>query len=256
MLRELDRKLDRDGQDKSCRRKWLRNDKDGAEIRQDGAKMGPRCGQDGAKMVQDGAKVGQDGTKMAPRWSKMGQYGSRCDKMGQTCTRDAAKMGHDGPRWAQDGTKTEPRRAISPAFLQRFSGIPDCRPECAKKWPRNDKEGAKIGQDWARWGQDEPKMGPRWTQDGAKTVQDGAKVGQDAANMRDNESKKCGHSRQIRCFCKVGTIQRQRRAKNVLMKQVLVRGRTDRQEKEPKCGHCRGPKKVRVAGGGFRSSSG
>ena len=41
-------------------------------------------------------------------------------------------------------------------------------------------------------------------QEVAKTVQDGAKMGQDAAKTRENESKKCGHSRQIRCFCKVG----------------------------------------------------
>ena len=32
-------------------------------------------------------------------------------------------------------------------------------------------------------------------------------------------------------------------AKNVLMKQVLDRGRTGRREKEPKCGHCRGQKR-------------
>merc|ERR1711911_558823 len=70
----------------------------------------------------------------------------------------------------------------------------------------------------------------------------GSKMGQDAAKTRENESKKWGHSRQIRCFRKVGTIQRQRRANNALMKQVLDRGRTDRQEKEAKCGHCRGPK--------------
>ena len=38
-------------------------------------------------------------------------------------------------------------------------------------------------------------------------------------------------------------MQRQRRAKNVLMKQVLDRGRTDRREKEAKCGHCRRPKR-------------
>ena len=68
-------------------------------------------------------------------------------------------------------------------------------------------------------------------------------MGLDAAKTRENESNKCGHSRQIRCFCKVGASQRPRRAKNVLMKQVLVRGRTDRREKEPKCGHCRGPKR-------------
>ena len=70
-------------------------------------------------------------------------------------------------------------------------------------------------------------------------------MGQDAAKTRENESKKCGHSKQVRCFRKVGTIQRQRRAKHVLMKQVLDRGRTDRRdrrEKEPKCGNCRGPK--------------
>ena len=149
---------------------------------------------------QDGPRWSQDGT----RWVKMRQDGP-------TCSRDAAKMG-------QDGTKTEPRRAISPSCLQCFFAIPGCRPECAKKWPRNDKDGAKIGQD-------------------------GAKMGQDAAKTRENESQKCGHSRQIRCFCKVGTIQRQRRAKNVRMKQVLDRGRTDRREKEPKCGHCRGPKR-------------
>ena len=67
-------------------------------------------------------------------------------------------------------------------------------------------------------------------------------MGQDAAKTRENESNKCGHSGQIRCFRKVGTIQRQRRAKNVLMKQVLDRGRPDRRYKEAKCGHCRGPK--------------
>ena len=79
-------------------------------------------------------------------------------------------------------------------------------------------------------------------QEVAHTVQNGAEMGQDAAKTRENESKKCGHSRQIRCFCKVGTIQRQRRAKNVLMKRVLNRGRINRREKEAKCGHCRGPK--------------
>ena len=88
---------------------------------------------------------------------------------------------------------------------------------------------------WAKIGRDGPT-------EVAKTVQDGVKMGQDAAKTRENESNKWGHSRQIRCFCKVGTIQRQRRANNVLMKQVLDRGRTDRREKEPKCGHCRGPK--------------
>ena len=63
-------------------------------------------------------------------------------------------------------------------------------------------------------------------------------MGQDAGKTQEHESNKCGHSKQIRCFRKDGTMQRQRRANNVLMKQVLVRGRTDRREKEPKCGHC------------------
>ena len=126
----------------------------------------------------------------------------------------------------------------------------------SKRWPRRSKMGPRwghYGPRWSRggprWDQDGAKMEPRWAkirQDGptevAKTVQDGAKMGQDAAKTRENESKKCGHSRQIRCFCKVGTIQRQRRANNVLMKQVWDRGRIDRREKEPKCGHCRGPK--------------
>ena len=71
------------------------------------------------------------------------------------------------------------------------------------------------------WGLDGPR-GAKVEQDGptevTKTVQDGAKMGQDAAKTRENESKKCGHSRQIRCFRKVGTIQRQRRAKHVFMK--------------------------------------
>ena len=49
-------------------------------------------------------------------------------------------------------------------------------------------------------------------QEVAHTVQNGAEMGQDAAKTRENESKNCGHSRQIRCFCKVGTGQRQRRA--------------------------------------------
>ena len=70
---KLDRKLDRDGQDKSCRRKWPRNDKDGAKIGQDGARMGPRWGHYGAGWAQDGAKMGpswgQDGPKMEPRWA-------------------------------------------------------------------------------------------------------------------------------------------------------------------------------------------
>ena len=65
---------------KSCRRKWPRNDKDGTKIGQDGAKMWPEWAQDGATMVQDGAEVGQDGTKMAPRLAKMEP---RWDKMGQ-----------------------------------------------------------------------------------------------------------------------------------------------------------------------------
>ena len=42
--------------------------------------------------------------------------------------------------------------------------------------------------------------------------------------------KKYGHNRQIRCFRKVGAIQRPRRANNVRMKQVLVRGRPDRRK--------------------------
>ena len=49
-------------------------------------------------------------------------------------------------------------------------------------------------------------------QEVAHTVQNGAEMGQDAAKTRENESKNCGHSRQIRCFCTVGPIQRQRRA--------------------------------------------
>ena len=105
----------------------------------------------------------------------MGQDGPRSDERGQQRWPRRSKMGPRwakmGPRWRQDGprrrslggTKTEPRRGISPAFLQCFFAIPGCRPECAKKWPRNDKDGAKIGQDWARWG----KMDPRWGQDGA-----------------------------------------------------------------------------------------
>ena len=40
-------------------------------------------------------------------------------------------------------------------------------------------------------------------QEVAKTVQDGAKMGQDAAKTRENESNKCGHRKQIRCFRKV-----------------------------------------------------
>ena len=100
-----------------------------------------------------------------------------------------------------------------------------------------------MGPRWGHYGARWSPGGPRWDQDGAKigqdgptevakTVQDGAKIGQDAAKTRENESKKCGHSRQIRCFRKVGTIQRQRRANNVLMKQVLVTGLTDRREKK------------------------
>ena len=141
-----------------------------------------------------------------------------------------AKIGQDGaktgPRWGQDGPKMGPR------------------------WSKMEPRWAKMGP---RWRQDGPRWslgGTRWAKIGrdgptevAKTVQDGHRWGQDAAKTRENESKKCGHSRQIRCFCKVGTIQRQRRAKNVLMKQVLDRGRTGRREKEPKCGHCRGPKR-------------
>ena len=76
--------------------------------------------------------------------------------------------------------------------------------------------------------------------------QEVAKTVQDAAKTRENESKKCGHARQIRCFRKVGATQRPRRAKYVRMIQVLVRGRTDRREKEPKCGHCRGPERCRA----------
>ena len=109
--------------------------------------------------------------------------------MGPEWAQDGATMVQDGAEVGQDGTKMEPR--------------------CAKMEPR-----------WAKIGQDGPT-------EVAKTVQDGAKMGQDAAKTRENESNKWGHSRQIRCFCKVGTIQRQRRAKNVLMKQVLSRGRTD-----------------------------
>ena len=78
----------------------------------------------------------------------------------------------------------------------------------AKTGPRRDQDGAEVGQDGA-------KMWPRGAkveQDGptevTKTVQDGAKMGQDAAKTRENESNKCGHSRQIRCFRKVGAIQR------------------------------------------------
>ena len=48
---ELERALDRDGQDKSCRRKWPRNDKDGT------------------KKGQDWARRGQDGARMGPRWA-------------------------------------------------------------------------------------------------------------------------------------------------------------------------------------------
>ena len=116
-------------------------------------------------------------------------------------------------------------------------------------WPEWAQDGATRVQDGAEVGQDGTKMEPRWAkigQDGptevTKTVQDGAKMGQDAAKTRENESNKCGHSRQIRCFCKVGTIQRQMRARNALTKQVLDKGRTDPRYKEPKCGHCRRPK--------------
>ena len=157
--------MDRDGQDKSCRRKWPRNDKDGAKIGQDWeilGKMGPRWVQDGPKMGPRWSKMEPRRDKMGPRWR---QDGPRWDKMGQDATRWAnmqPRCSQDGPRWGQDGTKTEPRIAISPAFLLCFFAIPGCRPECAKKWPRNDKDRAKIGQDWARWGQDKPKMGPRW----------------------------------------------------------------------------------------------
>ena len=43
-----------------------------------------------------------------------------------------------------------------------------------------------------------------------------------------------------------------KKGQDVLMKQVLDRGRTDRREKEAKCGHCRGPKSVRAAGSDAR----
>ena len=124
--------------------------------------------------------------------------------MGPEWAQDGATMVQDGAEVGQDGTKMEPR------------------------WAKMEPRRAKIGQD-----------GPTEV---TKTVQDGAKMGQDAAKTRENESNKCGHSRQIRCFRKGGTIQRQRRANNVRMKQILDRGRTDRREKEAKCGHGRGPK--------------
>ena len=44
-------------------------------------------------------------------------------------------------------------------------------------------------------------------QEVAHTVQNGAEMGQDAAKTRENESKKCGHSRQIRCFRKECTYE-------------------------------------------------
>ena len=72
---KLDRKLDRDGQDKSCRRKWPRNDKDGAKI------------------GQDWARRGQDGARMGPRW---GHYGPRWSRGGPRWDQDGAKMGQDG----------------------------------------------------------------------------------------------------------------------------------------------------------------
>ena len=62
-----------------------------------------------------------------------------------------------------------------------FFAIPACRPECAKKWPRNDKDGAKIGQDGA-------KMGPRWSQGGPgkKFVAELIKIDQNLSELIQN----------------------------------------------------------------------
>ena len=81
---KLDRKLDRDGQDKTCRRKWPRNDKDGAKI------------------GQDSERRGQDGARMGPRW---GHYGPRWSRGGPRWDQDSAKMGQDGAEMDQDGAK-------------------------------------------------------------------------------------------------------------------------------------------------------
>ena len=146
--------MDRDGQDKSCRRKWPRNDKDGAKIGQDGAKMGPEWAQDGATMVQDGAEVGQDGAKMGPRWAKVGQDGPT----------EVAKTG-------QDGAKMRPRREkMSPtsvAIAGRFAVF-------AKLEQLRGKEGPRMYVRNRYWSEVEPTDGTKSPNVAIVGVQKGA----------------------------------------------------------------------------------
>ena len=162
--------------------------------------------------------VGGVGQEMGQRWTGQKLQKEMAEER-QRRGQDRPRLGKTGPRWGQNGPKMGPL------------------------WSKMEPRWAKTGPRWSRGV-------PRWNLDGARSDKMGqqrrprqSKMGQDAAKTRENESKKCGQSRQIRCFRKVGAMQRPRRAKNVRMKQVLVRGRPDRREKEPKCGHCRGPKR-------------
>ena len=92
--------------------------------------------------------------------------------------------------------------------------------------PRNGRGTTKTGP---RLG----KMGPRW-----------AKMQPRHEKMSPRNVAIAGR---FAVSANLEQFRGQRRANDVLMKQVFVRGRTDRREKEATCGHCRSPKSVRVA---------
>ena len=106
-----------------------------------------------------------------------------------------------------------------------------------------ETRGTRWGHYGARWN----RGGPRWDQDGAKMEPRWAKIGQDgptevAKTVQDGAKMRPRHEKMSPIIVAIAG-RFAVFAKNVLMKQVLDRGRSDRREKEPKCGHCRGSKR-------------
>ena len=93
---------------------------------QDGAKMGPRWGQDGPRWRQGGPRWDQDGAKMEPPWAQIGQDGPT----------EVAKTGQDGAKRVKMRPRREKMSPKNVAIAGRFAVFAKLEQFRGKEGPR------------------------------------------------------------------------------------------------------------------------